>query len=88
MGPMFECDQCEYKSKTKSALIMHHNYLHNMVKHKCSNCGSQFYYRLNGTIAKYSRLCHKVGRRRSQRHLVQDGDGRSYNPNSVAPVAT
>ena len=46
-----------------------------------------FIIRLNGTIAKYSRLCHKVGRRRSQRHLVQDGDGRSYNPNFlVAPV--
>ena len=42
MGPMFECEQCDYKSKTKSALIVHHNYLHNMVKHKCLNCGSQF----------------------------------------------
>ena len=32
MGPMFECDQCDYTSKTKSPLIVHHNYLH-MVKH-------------------------------------------------------
>ena len=42
MAAMFECDQCDYKSKTKSALILHHNSLHNMVKQKCLNCGSQF----------------------------------------------
>ena len=41
MVAIFECDQCDFQSKTKSALIVHLNYLHKMVKHKCFNCGSQ-----------------------------------------------
>ena len=42
MVAIFECDQYDFPSKTKSAIIVHLNSLHKMVKHKCFNCGSQF----------------------------------------------
>ena len=42
MSAIFECDQCDYKSTTKSALKLHRNSLHTMVKQTCLNCGSQF----------------------------------------------
>ena len=44
--------------------------------YKQSEVKTKFYYPFKRYNCKYDRLCHKVGRRR-QRHLVQDGGGRS-----------
>ena len=42
MGTILQCEQCDHESKAKSALKEHHKSLHNMVKQKCLNWGSQF----------------------------------------------
>ena len=40
-GNMFACDQCQYKAGTKAMLKIHHNNLHQNMKHTCNTCGHQ-----------------------------------------------
>ena len=42
MAKLFECDQCDFKYKTKSKLTSHHNSLYGNIKYKCKLCGNQF----------------------------------------------
>ena len=57
MANLFECDQCDYKSKSKATLVLHHNSLHENMKHKCDTCGHQFSTKSN--LTKHQKSIHQ-----------------------------
>ena len=90
MVSMFECDNCDYKSKTKAALVLHIKYLHDTIKHCCLACGSQFSVRSNlirhenslhkGTIYP-CKECDYIGRGIGdlRRHIQFIHEGKTYH---------
>ena len=90
MVSMFECDQCDYKSKTKAALVLHIKYLHDTIKHCCLACGSQFSVRSN--LIRHENSLHEgtkypcgecdyIGRGigRLRRHIQFIHEGKTYH---------
>ena len=56
-GNMFACDQCQYKAGTKAMLKIHHNNLHQNMKHTFNTCGHQTASKegLEGTISPHTK---------------------------------
>ena len=42
MANLFECDHCDYESKTKGMITLRHNSIHENLKLKFAKCGYQF----------------------------------------------
>ena len=55
MGGLFECNECDYKSKSKAKLTSHHNSVHENIKYKCDICGYQLSTKGNLTNSQYMR---------------------------------
>ena len=83
MGAILQCEQCDHESKAKSALKEHHKSLHNMVKQKCLNWGSQFL--TKGNLRRHVESLHE-GNVCGIEHAWPKNKGDSFNLKCEAPL--